>query len=70
VLGIQAQLLLTLYTYRHPKTELSLWRLGGNAFRAVQEIGCHRKPSMPVQWTALDEEQRRRTFWSAYILDR
>ncbi|WVO24466.1 uncharacterized protein IAS62_005834 [Cryptococcus decagattii] len=70
LLSVQAQLFLTLYTYRHPTSELSLWRLGGAAFRAAQEIGLHRKSSGRLGLSPQHEEQRRRTFWSAYVLDR
>ncbi|OXC67830.1 hypothetical protein AYX13_03725 [Cryptococcus neoformans] len=70
LLSVQAQLFLTLYTYRHPTSELSLWRLGGAAFRAAQEIGLHRKSSNRLGLGPQHEEQRRRTFWSAYVLDR
>lgn len=70
ILSVQAELFLAIYVLSHPGTDMSLWKLGGAAFRSLQEIGLHRRLVRGRGYGGYEEEQRRRTFWSAYVLDR
>lgn len=69
---VQGELLLTVYSFRHPHPEVSVWHCGGLALRTAIQIGLHRRTRSRTQREKdpLSEELRKRVFWSVYTLDR
>ena len=66
--GVQALLLITQYSYLHPK-DLGVWDTVGLALRRAVKLGFHLDP--PCDSTnALTLDTIRRTFWVAYSMDR
>lgn len=66
--GVQALLLIGQYHYLHP-TLWVVWNTIGAAIRLAVELRLHQDPP-PGQHDALALDIRRRTFWSAYAMDR
>ena len=66
--GVQALLLTSQYCYHHPEM-LNVWSIVGAALRLAVEIGLHVDPT-PGALSFIDLDIRRRTFWTAYALDR
>jgi hypothetical protein len=69
---VQALLLLAIYSFRHPRAELSVWQVAGLALRTAIELGLHRRirskagrESDPFKY-----EMRKRVWWTVYTLDR
>ncbi|KAH8705919.1 fungal-specific transcription factor domain-containing protein [Talaromyces proteolyticus] len=74
LLRIQALLLLAIYLLRTPGSvsNLGSWHIIGLAVRCAVEMGLHRnfRGQQGKNHSLYSIEVRRRTFWSAYILDR
>ncbi|ODO11037.1 hypothetical protein I350_01638 [Cryptococcus amylolentus CBS 6273] len=69
---VQALVLLTIYGFRHPTAEVSVWQVGGLSMRTAVEIGLHRRTRSKAE---RDKDPRRyemkkRVFWAVYSLDR
>ncbi|OXB38059.1 hypothetical protein J007_02164 [Cryptococcus neoformans] len=64
--SVRALLMTTFYAFRSVSGP-SLWLLGGFAMRICIEMGLHRKRSTG---DLLQDELRKRIFWSAYAFDR
>lgn len=65
--GVQALLLIALYSYHHPNL-WATWRTVGAALRLAVELGLHQDVSDGLDPLALDT--RRRAFWVPYSMDR
>ena len=66
--GIQALLLISLYSYLHPHA-FQPWRTLGMAMRLVISLGLH--TDLPLDKTdPLTLDTRRRVFWVTYAMDR
>lgn len=66
--GVQALLLISLYSYLHPRA-FDPWRTIGMALRLAVGIGLHK--DLPADKTdPLTLDTRRRVFWVAYSMDR
>ncbi|WVQ84014.1 hypothetical protein IAT38_006159 [Cryptococcus sp. DSM 104549] len=65
--SVQGLLLIIFYAFRSPAGP-PLWTICGFAMRLCVELGLHRKAS-PTD-DPLENEVRKRIFWSAYSLDR
>ncbi|KAK5033616.1 hypothetical protein LTS07_003921 [Exophiala sideris] len=66
--GVQSLLLLAQYSYHHP-TAWTVWKTIGAALRLAVEVGLHQEPP-PGTVDPLTLDNRRRTFWVAYAMDR
>lgn len=71
---IQIVLLISIYSsYGQGPIGSSQWQLAGLAMRMAIEIGLHHEPRQAPSPSAADQEaiqdQRRRVFWTAYIID-
>jgi hypothetical protein len=67
--SVQARLAMCLYllsTFRINEC----WYTFGMTALIVMAIGLHRKTNSPGKFGLIDQECRKRAFWSAYILDR
>jgi hypothetical protein len=69
---VQAELLLTIYSFHHPHPEISVWQVGGLALRTAVQIGLHRRvrSRSEREKDPLGYEARKRAFWAVYIIDR
>ncbi|PWN21734.1 hypothetical protein BCV69DRAFT_281663 [Microstroma glucosiphilum] len=66
---INVQVLLLTATFMHASIGPgSSWTILGTAIRALQDIGLHQERAN-ADFTPFDQEMRRRTFWSIFILD-
>ncbi|KAL1897621.1 hypothetical protein Sste5346_003927 [Sporothrix stenoceras] len=70
---IQIVLLISIYSsYGQGPIGSSQWQLAGLAMRMAMEIGLHHEPRQPVAPSPEYEnvrDQRRRVFWTAYVID-
>jgi hypothetical protein len=69
---VQAELLLTIYSFRHPQPEISVWQIAGLALRTAVQVGLHRKARTKAERerNPLAYEIKKRTFWTLYTIDR
>ncbi|WWD19127.1 hypothetical protein CI109_103585 [Kwoniella shandongensis] len=69
---VQALVFLTIYGFRHPTAEVSVWQVGGLAMRTAVEIGMHRgiKSKAERERDPVRYEMKKRVFWAVYSLDR
>lgn len=69
---VQALALLTIYGFRHPTAEVSVWQVGGLSMRTAVELGLHRRTrSKPEREKDPKRyEMKKRVFWAVYSLDR
>ncbi|KAK8854729.1 hypothetical protein IAR55_003468 [Kwoniella newhampshirensis] len=69
---VQALVFLTIYGFRHPTAEVSVWQVGGLAMRTAVEIGMHRgiKSKLEREKDPGRYEMKKRVFWAVYSLDR
>lgn len=66
--GAQALLLISLYSYLHPRS-FNPWKTIGMAVRLATSLGLHTEPSSG-DFDPLTLDIRRRVFWVAYSMDR
>ncbi|WVO14414.1 hypothetical protein L204_102047 [Cryptococcus depauperatus] len=69
---VQALVLLTIYGFRHPTAEVSVWQVGGLSMRTAVELGLHRKTMSKAEREKDPKryEMKKRVFWAIYSLDR
>ncbi|WVQ71978.1 hypothetical protein IAR50_001521 [Cryptococcus sp. DSM 104548] len=69
---VQALVLLTIYGFRHPTAEVSVWQVGGLSMRTAVEIGLHRRTRSKAEREKDPRryEMKKRVFWAVYSLDR
>jgi hypothetical protein len=69
---VQAELLLTIYSFRHPQPEISVWQTAGLALRTAIQIGLHRRARSKGEREKdpMGYEIRKRAFWTVYTVDR
>ncbi|ETS75319.1 hypothetical protein PFICI_12263 [Pestalotiopsis fici W106-1] len=67
-IGVQALLLIAMYSYHHPTT-WDVWKPVGAALRLAIELGLH-KDQETTEFDALILDTKRRVFWVAYAMDR
>ncbi len=66
--GVQALLLIAIYSYHHPN-QWAVWKTVGAAIRFAVELGLHQDhPTADLDF--LTRDTMRRTFWVAYALER
>lgn len=71
IMNVQALLLLAVYTFHHPASDINLWQITGMAMRIAVELGLHRWSRFePERVSAQGFWMRQRVFWAAYVLDR
>lgn len=68
--GLQAILLLLIFTIHSPHMRLNVWNLNYQCLAAVIDLGLQRQVTTLAGISSLEQELRTRIFWTVFTIDR